>query len=158
MGELYDDILLPTDGSAGMDRVIGHAGDLARIHDATIHVLYVLDAASFGSLPMESSWEGIQQVLREEGETALSAAERMLRDDFDVETKTIEGSPAREIVAYATDEPVDVVVMGTHGRGGIDRLLMGSVAERVVRRSPVPVLTVRVGDRTTPDAADADVE
>jgi nucleotide-binding universal stress UspA family protein len=62
-----------------------------------------------------------------------------------VETAVLEGSPSREIVRYAEAQDCDLVVMGTHGRGGIDRLLLGSVAERVVRASEVPVLTVRVG-------------
>jgi nucleotide-binding universal stress UspA family protein len=158
MGELYDRILLPTDGSAGMERVIEHAGDLARVHDATVHAVYVLDAASFSGLPMESSWEGVQQVLEDEGRTALSQVERLLADDVSVTTETIKGSPSREIVRYATDNDVDVIVMGTHGRGGIDRLLMGSVAENVVRRSRVPVLTVRVGEPEPPDAVETDGE
>jgi nucleotide-binding universal stress UspA family protein len=143
---LYDNILLPTDGSAGTERVIEHAGELARAHDATVHALYVIDATSFTGLPMETSWDGVRQVLESEGETALDEAERLLDDGVALETHTVEGTPSTEIVAFARDEPIDLVVMGTHGRGGIDRLLLGSVAERVVRGSPVPVTTVRVSD------------
>ncbi|WP_415382920.1 universal stress protein [Halosimplex sp. TS25] len=142
---LYETILLPTDGSAGIERVIEHAGELARVHDATIRALYVIDATSFTGLPMETSWEGVRQVLESEGETALEQLRRVAPDDVPVETTTVEGTPSTEIVRYTRDQPVDVVVMGTHGRGGIDRLLLGSVAERVVRKSAVPVVTVPVG-------------
>ena len=60
----------------------------------------------------------------------------------------IEGTPSREIVNYAVDEDCDLIVMGTHGRGGLDRLLLGSVAERVVRSSAIPVLTLRMHEET----------
>jgi len=143
---LYDHILLPTDGSAGTERVIEHAGELARAHDATIHALYVIDATTFTGLPMETSWNGVRQVLESEGETALEEVERLFGDDVALETHTVEGTPSTEIVAFARENDVDLVVMGTHGRGGIDRLLLGSVAERVVRGSPVPVTTVPVSD------------
>lgn len=147
---MYDRILLPTDGSAGMARVIDHAAELARRHDAAIRGLYVLDTASLNNLPLETSIETLTTELRAEGEQALDGVAERLPAGVDLERELIEGSPAREIVDHARTEPCDIVVMGTHGRSGVDRLLLGSVAERVVRRSPVPVLTVRV------DAAGAD--
>lgn len=140
---MYDDILLPTDGSEGMTVVIEHARSLARIHDARLHVLYVVETTSLTDLPMESSIEGVYDALYDEGESALAAVEQQL-DDVPVETSLVEGSPAQEIIAAAEDQACDLVVMGTHGRSGVDRFLLGSVAERVVRSSPVPVMTVRV--------------
>jgi nucleotide-binding universal stress UspA family protein len=142
---MYDAILVPTDGSAGMGRVVDHAATLAREHGAAVHGVYVVDTASWTGLPMESSFEGVGETLRDEGESALRHLEGRL-DDSPVRTEIREGSPAREIVDAATRESCDLVVMGTHGRSGVDRLLLGSVAERVVRSSPVPVLTVRVTD------------
>lgn len=141
---MYDDILLPTDGSASMAAVIDHAAELARVHDATLHCLYVVNTASLSDLPMESSWEGISQALSEEGKQALEEVAARA-DDVDVETNLVEGSPAKEIVRYASANDCDIIVMGTHGRSGVNRLLLGSVAERVVRSSEVPVLTIRVG-------------
>lgn len=143
---MYNRILLPTDGSAGMERVIEQAGELAATHDALIHALYVVDSTSFSSLPMETSWEGISDLLREEGANALDEVERLVGDRAQVERIITEGSPAKTIVEYAVETDCDLILMGTHGRGGIDRLLLGSVAERVVRSSRVPVLTVRVND------------
>ena len=141
---MYDDVLLPTDGSAGMDRVIEEAVGLAERHDATLHALYVVNTASLSNLPLEASMDAVSDSLREEGRTALAEVERLVDDRVPLESATVEGSPAREIVDDATETGVDLIVMGTHGRSGVDRLLLGSVAERVVRRSPVPVLTVRV--------------
>ncbi|WP_159905007.1 universal stress protein [Salinirussus salinus] len=139
---MYDDILLPTDGSAGMEAVIDHAGRLAAEHGARVHALYVVDTASLSDLPVEGGFDGVSRQLNTEGERALDDVDDRL--EVPVERTLTDGSPAREIVAYATEEGCDVVVMGTHGRTGVDRLILGSVAERVVRSSPVPVLTVRV--------------
>jgi nucleotide-binding universal stress UspA family protein len=147
---MYERILVPTDGSEGMDRVVEHAVGLARRHGATLDLVYVVDTAAFANLPMETSWEGIRESLREEGATALEAAEAVV-EGVPSERHVLEGGPSREIVDYAERSGADLVVMGTHGRGGLNRLLLGSVAERVVRSSPVPVLTIRVG--TVPEAA-----
>lgn len=153
---LYDTILVPTDGSAGCERVIDHAEELARLHDARVVALYVVDATSYTGLPMEASWEGVRDVLDGTGKAALEQVERRLGDDIELETVTEEGRPSREIVRFARERGVDCIVMGTHGRGGIDRLILGSVAERVVRTAPVPVVTVgfSAADATeeTPDS------
>lgn len=143
---MYDRILVPTDGSEETERAVEHAAELAAIHGASLHAVYVVNTASFTSLPMETSWEGINDVLRDEGEGALERVREIASErGVSVEPVLIEGSPSREIARYAEDENCDLIVMGTHGRGGINRLLLGSVAERVVRSSSVPVLTVRVG-------------
>ena len=105
----------------------------------------MVNTASFANLPMETSWESVTSMLEEEGEAALEAAEDRAVAGT-VVTAVREGPPSREIVGYAADEECDLVVMGTHGRGGLNRLILGSVAERVVRSSEVPVLTVRVGE------------
>lgn len=142
---LYDRILVPTDGSDGVERAVQHAVDLAVEHGATVHALYVVNSASYAGMPMESSWEGIDEMLRADATDAVEMV-RAVADDFDVpvETAVIDGTPSSEIVRYAEEEGCDLIVMGTHGRGGIDRLLLGSVAEKVVRGSSIPVLTVRV--------------
>jgi nucleotide-binding universal stress UspA family protein len=145
---MYERILVPTDGSAGVERAIEQAARLAAVHGAEVHSIYVLNTANFASLPMETSWEGVSDMFREDGEEALERVRNIVRGyDVPVRTHLIEGSPSREIVDFAVEEGCDLIVMGTHGRGGIDRLLLGSVAERVVRGSPVPVLTVRVREK-----------
>ncbi|WP_058997147.1 universal stress protein [Haloarcula sp. CBA1127] len=141
---MYDRILVPTDGSAGSKDVLRHAKTLATAHDSEIHALYVVDIGRFSTLPHEPTWEGVTDSLHREGEMALDMVERLVADDVAVTRATTEGSPSREIVEYASQHGCDLIVMGTHGRGGIDRLLLGSVAERVVRSATVPVVTVPV--------------
>ncbi len=148
---MYDRILVPTDGSAEMEPIVDHAASLAARDEALIHALYVVDAASFSSLPMETSWEGISELLYEEGTAALNEVERLVGDRAPVERVVVEGKPSTTIVEHAVEDDCDLIVMGTHGRGGIDRLLLGSVAERVVRHSTVPVMTVRIERPPTAD-------
>lgn len=151
---MYDCILVPTDGSPEVERALEYAFDLAQAHDATVRAIYVVNVAGYGSLPMETALEGISGALREEGEAAVERVEELAPADVEVETRVLEGSPSRVIVEHAQPDECELVVMGTHGRGGIDRLLLGSVTERVVRHAPVPVLTVRVDQSTVDDGTE----
>jgi nucleotide-binding universal stress UspA family protein len=137
---MYDTILVPTDGSPGTARVLTHAIELAERFDATLHGLYVLDEGETG---LDT---GTGRVDEARGALAEPALERIRTrgEDAGIRTETAvrEGTPHREIVDYVTEAGVDIVVMGTHGRSGVKRVLLGSVTERVVRLAPVPVLTV----------------
>ncbi len=141
---MYERILVPTDGSPEADAVVDHAAGLAAVHDADLHAVYVVNTAGYAGLPGDGAVGGLSAMMNEQGETALDRATEHAGDRL-TERVLVEGSPSAEIVDYAEEAGCDLIVMGTHGRGGIDRLLLGSVAERVVRTSPVPVLTVRVG-------------
>jgi nucleotide-binding universal stress UspA family protein len=149
---MYDRILVPTDGSPEVDTVIDHAAGLAAAHDADLHAVYVVNTAGYAGLPGDGAVGGLDVMMNEQGETALDRAAEHAGDRLD-ERALVEGTPSTEIVDYADEANCDLIVMGTHGRGGIDRLLLGSVAERVVRTSSVPVLTVRVEGR--PDDGDS---
>jgi nucleotide-binding universal stress UspA family protein len=144
---MYERILVPTDGSSEVDTVLDHAAALAAVHDAELHALYVINTAGYAGLPGDGTVGGLSAMLREQGETALDRAEERAGEQL-TERVLVEGTPSAKIVDYAEAADCDLIVMGTHGRGGIDRLLLGSVAERVVRTASVPVLTVRVGDET----------
>lgn len=141
---MYDSILVPTDGSREVERALKHAFELANRHNATIRALYVINAASYGGLQIETAFEGIADALHGEGKAAVDRVDELAPAAVTVETAVRKGAPSQVIVDEAETTACDLVVMGTHGRGGIDRLLLGSVTERVVRRSPVPVLTVQV--------------
>ena len=144
---LYDRVLVPTDGSPEGRRAVAHAVELAAAHGATVSGLYVINTASYNGLPMESSWEGVTTLLTTDAREALDVVETLGTErGVPVDTEITEGSPSTEIVRAADEQDCDLIVMGTHGRGGINRLLLGSVAETVVRAAPVPVMTVRVGD------------
>lgn len=138
---MYERILVPTDGSAGADAAFEHAVTLARAAGATLHVINVVDPSL---VPPEIGSESVLETFRESGEELV----QQLRTEAEaagltVETAVVSGAPAERIRRYAVDHEADLVVMGTHGRTGIDYWLLGSVAERVVRTCPVPVLTVR---------------
>jgi nucleotide-binding universal stress UspA family protein len=147
---MFNTILVPTDGSPGTDRVIDRASELAALNDAEMRFVYAANPSSYMGLPLETPWEGVETMLHEEGEKALRAAETRCSAD-QTDSEIIEGRPSREIVAYAERTSCDLIVMGTHGRGGLNRLLLGSVAERVVRSATVPVMTVRIGSDAQPE-------
>lgn len=139
---MYSKILLPTDGSETTARALEHAADLASTYDAALHVLYVIDASVFandvetGTIVEEFETAGERIVDRVAAEATEAGVEP-------ARTTVVRGAPHQAILEYARDEDVDLVVMGTHGRTGLDRYLLGSVTEKVVRLSDAPVLTVR---------------
>lgn len=140
----YADVLVPTDGSTGAAFAARTAVDVARTSDATLHALSVVDTTSVGvdvrvgdildSLEA-AAWSAVEAVERQANEAGVSS----------VETAVERGTPYRTILSYVDDHDVDLIVMGTHGRSGVERYLLGSVTEKIVRTSPVPVLTLRRG-------------
>jgi len=168
---MYDNILYPTDGSNGANAAMDHARELANRYNGTLHVLFVIDeehietgmtprtedvergrvtgmmkrdekTAGEGSM---SRNEDLAEKLEERG-THLTQEIASLLAEAGCETTTAvkEGDPAGIITDYAEDNDIDLITMGTHGRRGIKRRLIGSVTENVVRNSNVPVLTVRL--------------
>ncbi|WP_276259361.1 universal stress protein [Haloglomus litoreum] len=152
---MYDTILVPTDGSEAATAALDHAADLADEHDAEVHLLYVTESPAIAPTPAAG---GVLEALERHGEEIVDEAAERLRNRR-VHTAVARGSPHRAILDYAASNDVDLVVMGTHGRTGLSHALLGSVAERVVRLSPVPVLTVRhdeAVDGEVPDSEAAD--
>ncbi|QLH81521.1 universal stress protein [Halosimplex pelagicum] len=146
---MYEDILVPTDGSAGASAALEEAIELADQFDATIHSLYVVDLASLGT---EAGAVDMVESFEQMGEEATEAAATRARDaGVAAEGSVATGSPHREILDYVDDHGVDLVVMGTHGRTGLERYLLGSVTEKIVRTADVPVLTVRADEDGTED-------
>jgi nucleotide-binding universal stress UspA family protein len=142
---MYDSILVPIDGSTQSSRALDHAVRHAETYDAEVHLLFVVDV---GSVPTEVDVAPVEEKLDSYGEKITAgAAERV--EDADVPgvvAEVVPGVPAKTIIDYAGDREVDLVVMGTHGRTGIDRYLLGSVTEKVVRHADVPVLTVHASE------------
>ena len=139
---MYDRILLPTDGSRGNSRAVEQAIGLAAQSDARLHVLFVVEDLPYAPEMMDGQ---VEARLREIGEEAISDIRQHAADaGVSVETALEDGTPHRSILEYADEEGMDLIVMGTHGRSGLDRYLLGSVTERVVRGADTPVLTVRV--------------
>jgi nucleotide-binding universal stress UspA family protein len=147
---MYEEILVPTDGSVPSLQALDEAADLAAQQGARLHVLYVIDVTMLGDVSDVAVVESIEQA----GENAINRAADRARD-AGVETviKSVRrGTPHRTVLEYVDDNDIDLVVMGTHGRTGLNRLLLGSVTEKVIRLSPVPVLTVRPGSEDGDEA------
>ncbi|SFR63653.1 universal stress protein [Halogeometricum limi] len=143
----YDRILVATDASEDAEAAVEHALSLAARFDAEVHVLYVVDTSvirpKLGNLVPET----VRSALETVGKEALAAAEARAEDvGVDAVTEMVDGVPSRKILSYADENGADVVVVGTHGRTGVDRLLLGSTTERILRSASTPVLSVRRGD------------
>ncbi len=142
--ELYQRILIATDGSEPNKKAVTYGIELARLSGAKVNVAYVVDTAAFASVPMDAGWEMMYELLQKEGNEAI----QQIVDDakasgIDIEGSLLEGHPSHEIIEFAHNNEIDVIVLGTLGKGGLDRFLLGSVAEKVTRNSKVPVLVVR---------------
>ena len=143
---MYDRILLPTDGSSGTTDALEHAITIADDQDATVHVLYVLDKRHYMAASDDSTDE-IRRALEEEADRAIDDARvRLEEEGIDIETTKLEGVPHKTITDYASEEGMDLIVMGTHGKTGPERLAsLGSTTERVVKNADEPVLVVEIG-------------
>jgi nucleotide-binding universal stress UspA family protein len=136
-------ILFPTDFSECSDRALVLASSLARDNEARLLIVHVHE-------PHIGYAEGLAAAYTQLNEESRSDVERLLErvkppfKAIDCERRLIKGSPASAIVELAeTEDGIDMIVLGTHGRTGVSRLLMGSVAEAVVRKAPCPVLTIK---------------
>lgn len=141
---MYERILLPTDGSEGSDRAVEQAIGLASETGGELHVLFVVEDIPYAPELMDDQVEGQLRALGEEAIEEIRA--RAADAGVTVVTEVRQGAPHSAILGYADEAAADVIVMGTHGRSGLDRYLLGSVTERVVRTAEVPVLTVRRED------------
>ncbi|MEY7850176.1 universal stress protein [Natrarchaeobius sp. A-rgal3] len=141
-------VLVPVDGSAAAEAALEHARE--QFPDATVTLLYVVNPMADYS--RQRAYPGYTDddeysSEREKGEAVLESAADRLPASVDVETELVAGDPTRAIVDYSEEHDVDHVVIGSHGREGVARYLLGSVAEAVVRRSVPPVTVVRPRDR-----------
>jgi len=138
-------VLVPYDGSEQADEALDFAFE--EHPDATVSVLHVIDPVEAGYSSQPTAFGQAEEwfeTAREEAETLLDGVrERAGAEGVAVDTTVEVGRPSRAIVEYADENDVEQIVMGSHGRSGVSRILLGSVAEAVVRRSPVPVTIVR---------------
>ncbi|MFB6303355.1 MAG: universal stress protein [Haloferacaceae archaeon] len=146
MSPEYDRVLVPTDGNDGVEQALDHAVRLADDHGATVHALSVIDRRL--TRAADDAREDVLDRLRDRSERAVAAvAERVEDAGLAVESAVREGVPDKEIVEYAADVGIDVVVIGTYGRTGRDRLAnLGSVTERVVENADRPVFVVHIDE------------
>lgn len=135
-------ILIATDGSDYTREAVLRGLSLAKVFKAEVTALYVVDQTTFVSFPMDSSIVSVYSLLENEGKRAIDeVVEEGRALGINVTPMIVEGSPTKKIVELAAN--FDLVVMGTLGRSALSKLFMGSVAERVTRYAPCPVLVVR---------------
>jgi len=148
---MYKKILLPTDGSKYAEKAAKHAIWIASHSNAEVIALNVVDTSSLVGLPAEDLTVRVTEILKEEGQKSLETITNIMEQlEKEKGLKTVvkiisiskEGSPADVILKTVEEEDVDLIVMGTSGKHGLDRFLLGSVTEKVVRSAKRPVLAV----------------
>lgn len=142
---MYDRVLVPTDGSERAYAAVEHAVDLAKRYEARLHAVYVVDVRGSEFAPGKASlWDPVVDSVRNRGnEHTGRIAEEASRAGLEAQQAVVEaGTAAEGILSYADEHDVDLIVIGTRGRSGPKRWLLGSVTEGVVRGSDVPVLCI----------------
>lgn len=142
-GKSYERIMVATDGSKPVRKAIETAIELAKLSGAKLYAVYVIVPAGYS--PRDFGWEkSLREYLQDEGDKAVAFVEDAGKTaGVKVEPVTLEGHPADKIIEFAEQEGIDLIVMGTLGKTGLERFLLGSVAENVVRHSKIPVLVVK---------------
>jgi nucleotide-binding universal stress UspA family protein len=153
---MFKQILVPTDFSNASRTALEYAIDLATRYGASIHLLHVVDEPAYVTTYPDGYFAGLpelrQQLVDDANRQLALTAQICEVANVPFNTQLATGRPAPTVVQHAADSDADVIVMGTHGRGGLEHFILGSVAERVVRTAPCPVLTVRAAaeDRDKP--------
>jgi nucleotide-binding universal stress UspA family protein len=145
---MFNQILVPTDFSPPSEAALEYARILAAKFGSSLRILHVIDdptaSSDFVADGFAPSTEDIRTALLEQARTRLDGVMNQVdRTRYHAHADAVLGMPAAAIVDYAAATHASLIVMGTHGRTGLAHLLMGSVAEQVVRTAPCPVLTVR---------------
>lgn len=142
-GKNYEKIMIATDGSRQAERAIEAGIELAKLTGARLYAVYII--ASAGYSPRDFGWEeSLRKILEAEAKKAVTFVEEAGKaSGIKVEPVILEGHPADKIMEFSEQEGMDLIVMGTLGRTGLDRFLLGSIAEKVTRHSKIPVMVVK---------------
>jgi nucleotide-binding universal stress UspA family protein len=141
-----DDVLIPTDGSDHATVSVDHGLAIAERFDARVHVVSIVDVGDLATrVEYTPPTEALERVRDQRTDATEAIAERAREAGLDVQTDIREGFPAEDLLNYADEEGIDLFAMGTHGRTGLNRYLLGSTTERIVRHADAPVLAVNTG-------------
>ncbi|MGI5991087.1 MAG: universal stress protein [Methanosarcina sp.] len=141
---LYRNIVIATDGSENSQRAISCGIGIAKLSGAIVHALYVVDTPSIISETWTAGKEMVHELIIREGKKVLSKVKKIIEDSgVEVKEVLLEGYPSEEIINFAENNNMDLIIMGTLGKTGLERFLVGSVAENVIRNSKVPVMVIR---------------
>jgi nucleotide-binding universal stress UspA family protein len=138
-------VLIATDGSETANEAADFGIEMVGCIGAKVYALYVIDTSPYRSVSLDKIWS--DEVLAEhekEGKEATSYIERIGKAaGVEVECKVLKGHPAEKIITFAEDNDIDMIIVGSLGKGGYERVVLGSVSDKIVRHSKVPVLVVR---------------
>jgi len=139
---MYKKILVPTDGSEFAKKAQKHALFLANVSGAEIFAVSVTENNFVNGLPLDEEVKQLNEMLKERSEENLKEFDKLNENDLKINHVIREGSPAKVILEVANEENIDLIVMGSSGKSGFDRFIMGSVADKVVNSAKCAVLVV----------------
>ena len=142
MTRLFEKILVATDGSDNNQPAVNKAIEIARVCGSTLYALYVIDETPFKTAQVEVLTDDVYREMQSEGDKAIEQV-KQLAGEMKVETAVLYGKPAPVINTFATERGVDLIVVGSKGKSGFERLILGSVAESVIRLAGCMVLVVK---------------
>ncbi|MFW6041003.1 MAG: universal stress protein [Thermoplasmatota archaeon] len=143
--EEYNKILIPTDGSEANDVAVENGLSLARLLGAKATIFFVVDTSTFKGIPPDEMITDVTSRMETIGDKVLGEImDRAEEMGVDAEKSIVMGHPAEEIIEESKNH--DLVVIGTHGRSGLSKLLLGSTAEKVLRHSKCPVMLIKIKD------------
>jgi nucleotide-binding universal stress UspA family protein len=140
--ELISRILVATDGSEKNRPALDEGIKIARAFGATVYVVYVIDIGTFSSMSGDIPIGDTYNIFKADAEKAFDHI-KSLAGNVTIETAVRQGHPAAEVVKFAVAQNIDLIVIGTQGKKGLERLLLGSVAEEIIRSAPCKVLVVK---------------
>jgi len=141
---VFTNILIALDGSEASQRALSRAVDEAKVWNARLQAIYIVETGLFSSLPLDNTVEIMYRVLEKEGKAVLEKARKFAASqDVTLNTHIKQGHAGSEIVALAEKEKSDLIMVGSHGKSNTDRLLIGSVSTFVVTHSKVTTMVVR---------------
>ncbi|HOX39533.1 MAG TPA: universal stress protein [Candidatus Brocadiia bacterium] len=138
-------ILMPTDFSDNAGVAIPYALEIARRYNAELHIVTVLDTRTFDTFACPIPGDFLSAATQEADKYLTQLVSSIDTQGVAVKAVSLAGVPFVEIIGYARQESVDLIIVATHGRSGITHAILGSVTEKIVRKAPCPVLTVNAG-------------
>jgi nucleotide-binding universal stress UspA family protein len=143
--DFYKKILIATDGSKAAENAADSGIEIAELSRAKVYAVYVINITSYDSILMDETWtKDMSEKFEKIGREATAHVEEKAKAaGLESESILLKGNPAKKILDFAEEQKVDMIVVGSLGKSGVERLTLGNVSEKIMRNSKVPVLVVR---------------